>query len=301
MSILRCSSPEGEAEFLASYDAALAKWPVPYESIHVPTRFGSTHVIASGPKGAPPLVLLHAYGTSATMWLPNVAELSKTYRTYMIDTIGDANKSIYSRPIKSRPEGVEWLSDVLDGLKIEQAHLGGISYGGWLTLNFAMAAPHRLKRVVLLAPAASIAPLSWMFYVRFLAPVLFPTKWVVDSAFRWMSGTGEVVDQGLAEQMYLAIKHFRFPKGGTYPTVFTDDELQSVRVPTLLLIGGREVIYDPNSAIDRATRFIPNIQAAIVPGAGHLPSAEQPAVVNRYILDFLNEARADSNLTEKAL
>ena len=44
-------SSEGKAKCMAVYDAALAHWPVPYEQLDLPTRFGSTHVIASGPKG----------------------------------------------------------------------------------------------------------------------------------------------------------------------------------------------------------------------------------------------------------
>ena len=49
---------EGEARFLAAYDAEMKRWPVPYEEIDVPTRFGRTHVVVCGSKTAPPLVLL---------------------------------------------------------------------------------------------------------------------------------------------------------------------------------------------------------------------------------------------------
>src|SRR4030066_1137263 len=61
-------TPEDEAIYMAAYDAVLALWPVPYESFYVPTRFGKTQVLASGPKDAQPLVLLHATSASATMW-----------------------------------------------------------------------------------------------------------------------------------------------------------------------------------------------------------------------------------------
>ncbi len=54
-------TPEGEAAYLAAYDAAMKLWPVPYEEIEIPSRFGMTHVVTSGPKDAPPLVLLHGY------------------------------------------------------------------------------------------------------------------------------------------------------------------------------------------------------------------------------------------------
>ncbi|KAF5422297.1 MAG: Pimeloyl-ACP methyl ester carboxylesterase, partial [Candidatus Methanocomedens sp.] len=89
-------TPEGQAKYLAAYDATLALWSVPYESLDVPTRFGSTHIIISGPKDAPPLVLLHGANDSATVWYPNIADLSRNYRTYALDTIGDVGKSVAS-------------------------------------------------------------------------------------------------------------------------------------------------------------------------------------------------------------
>jgi hypothetical protein len=45
---------------MAAYDAVLKEWPVEYETLHVPTGLGTTHVIASGPAHAPPVLLLAA-------------------------------------------------------------------------------------------------------------------------------------------------------------------------------------------------------------------------------------------------
>src|SRR5262249_20379386 len=53
-------SAEDEARYRAAYDAALATWPVVPESRSIATRFGAAHVLAAGPAGAPPLILLHS-------------------------------------------------------------------------------------------------------------------------------------------------------------------------------------------------------------------------------------------------
>lgn len=282
-------TPAGEAEFMATYDAALAQWPVPYTAFHLPTRFGSTHVIACGPEEGPPLVLLHAGGTGIPIWLRNVAAVSQTHRTYLVDNIGDANKSQWTSPLRSRQDCSKWLSDVLDGLKLERAHLGGMSHGGWYSLNFALAFPNRVRSLMLIAPVA-FAKLRLAFFFHFLGPMLFPTRAGMHRTIRWLSATGQLVDERLADQMFLAIKHFRYPKGGIFPTLFSDDELSGLQLPTMLLIGEREVLYDPKLAVDRAVKLIPSIRAELVPEAGHLLVLEKPELVNRRMVEFLESA-----------
>ena len=76
------SSSDAEARFLALYDERVRAWSAPCEELDVPTRYGDTHVIASGPLDAPPLVLLHAFDASATIWRPNAAGLSRDRRVY---------------------------------------------------------------------------------------------------------------------------------------------------------------------------------------------------------------------------
>lgn len=283
----------GEAEFTACYDAALAQWPVPYATLRAPSRFGATHVIACGPEDGPPLVLLHAAGTGSPVWVRNVAALSQTYRTFLVDIVGDANKSEWAGPLRSRSDCADWLSDVLDGLKLDRTHLGGMSYGAWHSLNFALAAPHRVQSLMLLAPGGCFAKFRLSFMFHFLFPMLFPTRARLHRTFQWLSATGQVIDERLADQMFLAVKHFKFPKGGIFPTVFSDEELRGLRLPTLLLVGEHEVLYDATAALNRARRLIPGIDAELIPEAGHLLIMEQAEKVNRRMVAFLEGSGAD--------
>ncbi len=111
-------SPKGEAEYMAAYEATMQLWPVPYESMDVQSRFGSTHLVVCGSKDAPPLVLLHCFFTSLTVWAYNIADLSRNYRIYALDMMGQPSKSIPDQPISNREEMAEWLTGILDALGI---------------------------------------------------------------------------------------------------------------------------------------------------------------------------------------
>jgi hypothetical protein len=116
---------KGEAAYLEAYDAAMKLWPVAYEEIEITGQFGTTHVVATGPKDAPPLVLLHGYFSTLTMWSPNVADFSKDYRVYAIDVMGQPGKSIPDpdEPIRDAADLVAWFSETLDGLNLDRIFL----------------------------------------------------------------------------------------------------------------------------------------------------------------------------------
>jgi pimeloyl-ACP methyl ester carboxylesterase len=278
---------EYEQKYIAAYERTLALWATPCESVKVPTRWGSTHVIACGSKDAPPLVLLHGMNLSATMWFPNVPDLSRHHRIYAVDTIGSAGKSVAIKPLKSRADCAGWLGDVLDGLEITRTHMLGHSHGGWLALNYALSASERVKRLILLAPAASLLPLASQFYLRGIPAIVFPCRSLIARFMNWMTVEGFVANELFVEQLVLGMQGFRF-QIRVFPTMFADEALRQLKVHTLLLIGEKEVIYDPEAAVDRARKLIRDVEAELIPNASHGLSMEQPDLVNERILSFLD-------------
>ena len=290
-------TPEGEAAFLAAYDAAMKSWPVPYEEMELPSQFGMTHVVVSGPQGAPPLVLLHGYMATSTMWSPNIADFSKAHRVYAIDVMGQPSRSIPKEPIQNAADYALWLTTTLDGLHLNRISLVGMSYGGWLALNFAVAAPERVGRLVLLSPGGGFIPVAKQFSLRGMLMVFFPTRFTVNSFMRWLGFThshGETDARRVFELMYLGLKHFRVPQETlrVVPTMFSDDQLRAMRVPTLLLIGDHEVICDPATALAQARRIFPDVQGGLVPRSSHDMCFSQHRIVDARVLDFLNDILA---------
>jgi pimeloyl-ACP methyl ester carboxylesterase len=291
-------SSEGAAAYLAAYEASMKLWPVTYEDLFTPSRFGATHVVACGPKDAPPLVLLHAFMLSLTVWSRNIADLSKDYRVYAVDVMGQPSKSVPEQPIRSRADYIEWLTTILDALKIDRTNLAGYSYGGWLTLNYAIGSPERVDRIVVLSPAGSFLRNVTQFTLRGMPMAFFPRRFLVNAFMRWLTfkenlqdGDVRELSDRLVDQMYLGFKHFRMQVETLQvgPIPFSDDELRAIQAPTLLLIGQQEVLYNPAAALDRGRRLIRNFQGELVSRARHDMTYSQHQVVDARVLKFLKE------------
>lgn len=291
------NKPNATSEPIASItaldEARLARWPVPYESLTIQTRFGDTHIITSGNQGAPPLVLIHALGVTSTMWLPNIAALSRDYRTYALDTIGDIGQSVLTSQDYYPKNGQaysNWLVDVFDELGINQAHLIGSSMGGWITMNHSIYAPERVNHIALLGPMG--LP-SWLTTLKVLSHLwhvlLFPTKTNIDKTVRWALGEEPSVREELAD--YLVIGATSFSSFRLAPPLpLSDAKLKMIRLPVLLLLGERDhVIGNASEVANRARRTMPQVQVEIISGAGHMMNTEKPEFVNRRILSFLQE------------
>jgi len=123
---------------------------------------------------------------------------------------------------------------------------------------------------------------------------LFPTRLTVSSFMGWLGfDTGLPDARRVFDLMCLGLKHFRLPRETLRVgiNVLSDDELRSLQVPVLLLMGDREVIYDPTTALARARRLIPDFQGELVPQSSHDMCFSQHGFVDARVLDFLNASR----------
>lgn len=144
----RFKSPEAQSRYFQVYDSVLAQWPVPYEERYIETELGRTHVIECGPADAPPLILLHGFHGTALMWITHIAELSRQFRCHLVETVGDAGKSLSYRPARNADDYVNWLAKVYGGLGLTRARVMGLSHGGWLAANLALRKPALVERLI---------------------------------------------------------------------------------------------------------------------------------------------------------
>jgi len=123
-------SEAAKKEYLEYYDTKSKEWPIESEERMVSTLYGQTFVRISGPKNAPPIVLLPGGGTSSLMWKNNIVALSKNYRTYALDDIYDWGRSIYTKRMGCPEYITKWLDELFTALELEDSiNLIGASYG----------------------------------------------------------------------------------------------------------------------------------------------------------------------------
>ena len=280
--------PEAQAKHEEIYSAKLAAWPVPYEEIYVDTSYGKMHVIVSWPEDAPPALLLNASGMSAWSWLYNVGELNKHYRTYAVDTLGEAGKSVLTdlnHIPASGKDHADMHVEITDALGIPDAYVVGASYGGYLATNYALYYPERVKKLALLGPMG-MTPATGKTVARIMLVQFFPIKPFQQSTVRWALGDDPKV-LAESEEWFRYVMTGMFPKV-SQPVTFTPEQLQQVQTPVLLVLGAKDALTSDPEAVKELASNVPDIQVVVL-DTGHLIGVEQPERVNELIIGFFEE------------
>ncbi len=258
-------SEAGGNEIRRRYREALEDWPVPSEHVRVKTREGETFVVVSGPRDAPPLLLLHGSGANTTMWMGDVASWSRHFRVHAVDLVGEPGLSAQSRPPLASDALARWLDDVLEGLGITSASIVGASLGGWLALDYAVRRPDRVARLALLCPGGvGRQKTGWLFKALFLR--MFGVRGIRRSA-RVVTGLDTPLDQHVLDSLALTFNHFK-PRTERLP-VFPDDALRGLAMPVLVVVGGRDVMLDSQATARRVRECVPHATVSILPEVGH--------------------------------
>ena len=285
-------SEKAKRRYLERYNERAAAWPVPSEERMVETSFGSTFVRVSGPAGASPVVMLPGIGSPGLLFAANVAVLSQHFQTFAVDNIHDFGRSVETRPVKGPGDFTAWLDELCTGLNLgNQVNFVGLSYGGWIAAHYALRFPGRVRRLVLLAPAGTVAPVPFGFVWRGLL-CLIPMHYFMKNFMNWAATTEtkDEVAQKMIDQMtddaYLALWSFK-PRRMVPPLPFTDEQLGRLPPSTLFLVGDREVIFDPRQALARLESVAPQIRTELIPGAGHDFFVARADEVNRRMVEFL--------------
>jgi pimeloyl-ACP methyl ester carboxylesterase len=270
-------STEGERLVKEAYAGLLSHWPVPHETLRLPTREGETFVVASGAAGKPPLVLLHGAMSNSAAWMAHIATWSSRFRTYAVDLIGEPGFSAPARPSLASPAYAAWLDDVLDRLALDEVAIAGISLGGWLALDYAIRRPGRATKLALMCPGG-IGRTKGLFKLKALLLASLGS-WGRRQAAASVAGRAKLPPQVIS-YLGLLVEHVR-PRLEPLP-IFGDEALRGISAPVFVAVGGKDALLDSRETLLRVAAAVPDARIRYLPNAGHVIIGQAAPV-----LDFL--------------
>jgi len=106
-----------------------------------------------------------------------------------------------------------------------------------------------------------------------------------EQMLRWVIGDNPQVHDLCGEWLCLVTEGVTMRINA--PVTFTPEQLQSLQVPVLLVLGTKDPLVGDPENVKQLARHVPDIQIEVL-NTGHLISAEQPETVNTLIHDFFN-------------
>jgi 3-oxoadipate enol-lactonase/4-carboxymuconolactone decarboxylase len=249
-----------------------------------------------GPEDKPALVLSHSIGADHGMWAPQVPDLLSHFRVLRYDICGhgasDAPRGDYSIEDLGRE-----VLGLADALKISEFAFCGLSLGGAIGQWLGLHAADRVSRLVLANTSPQFGPRA-----------------------NWDARRKAVLDGGMAAVIDLVMQRFFSPETltrgdayaqavrsvilGTDPVGYAGccaalrdmdhtQALGQIRVPTLVIVGDRDVATPWLGHGEILAREIPKAQALHLPAA-HISNLERPRSFTAALFGFLLQSDAGS-------
>ena len=258
------------------------------------------HYEAIGRRNGPPVLMIQGLGTDKHGWDLQRIALAPRYRTIALDNRG-AGRSDKPFGAYSLEQMADDAIAVLDHAGVESAHVIGASMGGAISQVLALKYPDRVRSLTLACTACRHHP--WRRELL--------EEWASMATERGMGAMA-----GEAARWVIGPRSFRrvWPMIGWFgplalgrpahafvaqvrAILATDDsladQLSTLAVPTLVLVGNQDILTPRGDAEELAER-IPNAELAVISGAAHGLMVEHASTFNRLLGDFLDRcARAD--------
>ena len=243
----------------------------------------------------PAVVLIHGFGLDMRMWDPQAGPLAARFRVVRYDCRGFGASGPFDPAVPYTHAGD--LVALLDHLDLGDAVLAGLSFGGRVALQAALADPARIRGLAL------------------LGAVLDGVPWDPESARALDEVARRVQEAGVPAGREAWLAHPLFAAARERPDLAAAltamvagypgqhwlgqdphretrrpiDVLEGICVPALVAVGERDVPgFREMSAV--LARRIPGAAYRVVADAGHMVSMEQPAAINDLLISFVQEA-----------
>lgn len=243
-----------------------------------------------------PLLLIMGLGSDSSSWMLQTMEFSKSYQVIVFDSRGVGRTDAPDIPYSTKMMADD-TAGLMEAIGIKEAHVLGMSLGGFIAQEMAIKHPKRVKSLVLATTAASMPPRTkhiestWAMAAKegirrrtllnLQVPFLFTENLFQMPDFLNMFIEGMVANpyppspHGFARQVEACVEHD------------TRGRLDRIAAPTLVLVG-REDLLLPVKVSEELASGIPNAKLVVLEGGGHGFNGEIADKFNHAVLNFLS-------------
>jgi pimeloyl-ACP methyl ester carboxylesterase len=245
-----------------------------------------------------PLLLIMGLSLTSKSWFRTIPALSEHYKVIVFDNRG---VGLSGKP--NSPYSIELMAEdaraVLDAVGLESAHVYGISMGGMIAQRLAIKYPERIKSLILgcttsggekhVQPGAEVSMLmlsrgsstatpeemAWA-----TAPILYSQAFIENHRDQVAEDVQRRIEIPVLPYAYMlqlqaCLAH------DTY------NEIDQIRVSVLVIHGDDDKLVPYENGVTLAEK-IPNAEFLTINGAGHIYITEANDLVNKRVLEFLN-------------
>ena len=246
-----------------------------------------------GPEDGEVLVLSNGILMSTASWYLQKPALSKRNRLLLYDCRGMWRSDHPAGPYTMELHADD-LALLLDALGIDSAHIGGISYGGEVSMAFALKYPQRVRSLILSSTVSESDALLCGMIGAWREEVAAKRAESFFKASYWQNYSAAYID---ANQAALAAAAQRY-KDLDFDAVLElidcflrfniTGRLPEIKSPTLVMVGEQDILK-PRKYAEIIANHIGGAELAVVPGSGHALCLEKPDIFNTLVLGFLTK------------
>ena len=247
----------------------------------------------------PEIVLFHEGICDSRMWDPQWETFTRSHRVLRFDFRGYGRSQLEPGRFANATD----VLDLLDRHNFARAALVGVSLGGRVALEVALAAPERVAALVLVG--SGLPGHDWSEETKAtreeeeVALRSGNVDDAVDISLRtWVAGPGrkpEDVDADVrarVAEMQRRAYELQLPfENDAEEELLVEDVAQrlgEIKAPALVLVG-EEDVPDIHAIADRLAREIPGARRETIADAAHVPSMERPREFEELVLGFVEE------------
>jgi pimeloyl-ACP methyl ester carboxylesterase len=279
--------------------------PQEYPMAHITTTDGIRLYYEEAGSGDP-IVFVHEFAGDFRSYETQLRFFARRYRVIAFNARGYPPSDVpgdwrqYSQE-RARDD----IRDVLDGLGIAQAHIVGISMGGFATLHFGFAYPERARSLVVAGCGYGAQPDKQTQFTEEVArtAAAIESRGMAEVAKTYGAGPTRVQYQnkdprGYAEFLTQLAEHSTPGDANTQrgvqarrPSLWElTDEMKRLDVPTLIATGDEaDPCLEPGILMKR---LIPSAALIVFPNTGHALNIEEPDLFNRALADFFHQVES---------